>query len=70
MNWLVVVAGGMIGAPLRYLTDRAVQSRHDSVFPWGTFVVNAVGCLVLGVLTGAAQAPTCGCSWAPDCAGR
>ncbi|MEV6176967.1 fluoride efflux transporter CrcB [Streptomyces sp. NPDC052015] len=54
MNWLMVVAGGMIGAPLRYLTDRAVQSRHDSVFPWGTFVVNVVGCLVLGVLTGAA----------------
>ncbi|MEH0542044.1 fluoride efflux transporter CrcB [Streptomyces sp. B21-105] len=54
MNWLVVVAGGMIGAPLRYLTDRVVQSRHDSVFPWGTFVVNVVGCLVLGTLTGAA----------------
>ncbi|MDQ0963892.1 CrcB protein [Streptomyces sp. B4I13] len=54
MNWLVVVAGGMIGAPLRYLTDRAVQSRHDSVFPWGTFVVNVVGCLILGTLTGAA----------------
>ncbi|MFC4504382.1 MULTISPECIES: fluoride efflux transporter CrcB [Streptomyces] len=56
MNWLVVVGGGMIGAPLRYLTDRAVQSRHDSVFPWGTFAVNVVGCLVLGTLTGAASA--------------
>ncbi|MDQ0579203.1 fluoride efflux transporter CrcB [Streptomyces rishiriensis] len=56
MNWLVVVVGGMIGAPLRYLTDRAVQSRHDSLLPWGTFVVNTGGCLVLGVLTGAAAA--------------
>ncbi|AZS89069.1 fluoride efflux transporter CrcB [Streptomyces griseoviridis] len=56
MNWLLVVAGAMVGAPLRYLTDRAVQSRHDSVFPWGTFVVNVGGCLVLGVLTGAAAA--------------
>ncbi|MFJ1807697.1 MULTISPECIES: fluoride efflux transporter CrcB [unclassified Streptomyces] len=54
MNWLVVVVGGMIGAPLRYLTDRAVQSRHDSLFPWGTFVVNITGCLILGALTGAA----------------
>ncbi|MCG0287384.1 fluoride efflux transporter CrcB [Streptomyces sp. PSAA01] len=54
MNWLLVIAGGMVGAPLRYLTDRAVQARHDSVFPWGTFVVNVVGCLVLGLLTGAA----------------
>lgn len=56
MNWLLVVGGGMVGAPLRYLTDRTVQSRHDSVFPWGTFVVNLVGCLVLGLLTGAAIA--------------
>ncbi|MFD0277770.1 fluoride efflux transporter CrcB [Kitasatospora sp. NPDC127111] len=56
MNWLLVVAGAVIGAPLRYLTDRAVQSRHDSVFPWGTFVVNAFGCLVLGLVTGAVTA--------------
>lgn len=53
MNWLLVIAGAVVGAPLRYLTDRAVQARHDSVFPWGTFVVNAVACLVLGLLTGA-----------------
>ncbi|MGW2515610.1 fluoride efflux transporter CrcB [Streptomyces sp. NPDC001617] len=53
MNWLLVVAGAAVGAPLRYLTDRAVQSRHDSVFPWGTFAVNVAGCLILGLLTGA-----------------
>ncbi|MER6313043.1 fluoride efflux transporter CrcB [Streptomyces sp. NPDC001581] len=53
MNWLLVVVGAVVGAPLRYLTDRAVQARHDSVFPWGTFVVNAAACLMLGVLTGA-----------------
>ena len=56
MNWLLVVAGAMVGAPLRYLTDRAVQARHDSVFPWGTFVVNVAGCVILGLLTGAATA--------------
>ncbi|MEY9989006.1 CrcB protein [Streptomyces sp. V4I8] len=54
MNWLLVIAGAMVGAPLRYLTDRAVQSGHDSVFPWGTFLVNVSGCLILGLLTGAA----------------
>ncbi|MFE3329889.1 fluoride efflux transporter CrcB [Streptomyces sp. NPDC059176] len=54
MNWPAVVLGAAVGAPLRYLTDRAVQLRHDSVFPWGTFVVNAAGCFVLGVLAGAA----------------
>jgi CrcB protein len=45
---LLVLLGGAIGAPLRYLTDLFVQSRHDSVFPWGTFAVNVVGSLVLG----------------------
>ena len=53
MSWLLVVVGGMIGAPLRYLTDRAIHARHDSVFPWGTFTANMVGCLILGILTGA-----------------
>ncbi|MFD8980862.1 fluoride efflux transporter FluC [Streptomyces sp. NPDC059564] len=56
MNWLLVVAGAVVGAPLRYLADRAVQTRHDSVFPWGTFVVNAAACLLLGVVTGAVLA--------------
>ncbi|MEU1164116.1 fluoride efflux transporter CrcB [Streptomyces sp. NPDC005921] len=60
MNWLLVVAGAVVGAPLRYLTDRAVQARHDSVFPWGTFVVNVTGCLILGLLTGAASAGAAG----------
>jgi fluoride exporter len=56
VNWLLVALGAMVGAPLRYLTDRAVQSRHDSLFPWGTFVVNVTGCLILGLLTGASTA--------------
>ncbi len=49
MTVLAVLVGGAIGAPLRYLLDLFVQSRHDSVFPWGTFTVNVVGSLVLGV---------------------
>ncbi|MFE5400172.1 fluoride efflux transporter CrcB [Streptomyces sp. NPDC056580] len=60
MNWLLVVLGALVGAPLRYLTDRAVQARHDSLFPWGTFVVNVTGCLALGLLTGAASAGAAG----------
>ncbi|OLT31155.1 chromosome condensation protein CrcB [Actinomadura sp. CNU-125] len=53
MTWLLVVAGAMAGAPLRYLADRAVQARNGTAFPWGTFAANVLGCLVLGVLTGA-----------------
>ena len=53
MTAALVFLGGMLGAPMRYLTDRALQSRHDSLFPWGTFTVNLAGCLVLGVISGA-----------------
>jgi len=47
---LLVLLGAAVGAPLRYLTDRAVAARHDSLFPWGTFLVNVAGCLLLGFL--------------------
>jgi CrcB protein len=54
MTVLWVALGAAFGAPLRYLVDRAVQRRHDTVFPWGTTTVNVVGCLVLGFLVAAA----------------
>ncbi|WP_409436566.1 fluoride efflux transporter CrcB [Mycobacterium sp. SMC-14] len=56
MTWLLVIAGAAVGAPLRYLTDRFVQARHDTTFPWGTFTANVLGSLALGVLMGAASA--------------
>ena len=56
MTALLVFLGAAVGAPLRYLTDRLVQSRHDSLFPWGTLSVNVVGSLVLGALAGAGTA--------------
>ncbi|MFF1506087.1 fluoride efflux transporter CrcB [Streptomyces sp. NPDC058326] len=55
MNWLLVVAGAAVGAPLRYLTDRAARARFGPDFPWGTFMVNVVGSFVLGLLTGVAS---------------
>jgi fluoride exporter len=56
MTIALIFLGGAVGAPLRYLVDRAVQSRHGSVFPWGTFSVNLAGSLVLGALAGAGTA--------------
>jgi CrcB protein len=53
VTFFLVLLGGMIGAPARYLADRVLQARHDSVFPWGTFAVNMGGSLVLGFLLGA-----------------
>lgn len=62
MTALLVLLGGAIGAPARYLTDlyvrewtlRQAQDGARVDFPWGTMAVNAVGSLVLGVLAGAA----------------
>jgi fluoride exporter len=53
MEVLWVALGAAIGAPLRYLIDRAVQARHRTRFPWGTFTVNMIGSFVLGGLTAA-----------------
>ena len=50
----VLLVGGAIGAPARYLLDGAVQDRVEGTFPWGTFAVNVTGSLVLGIVTGLA----------------
>ena len=55
MTALLVLLGGAIGAPARYLTDLYVREWTGADFPWGTMVVNAVGSLVLGLLAGAAS---------------
>ena len=47
-----LLVGAAIGAPARYLVDGAVQDRVAATFPWGTFVVNVSGSLVLGIVTG------------------
>lgn len=53
MTLLLIALGAGIGAPARYLADRAIQSRHRTMFPWGTVTVNLVASLLLGVITGA-----------------
>lgn len=57
MTPLWVALGAAAGAPLRYLVDRAIQARHDTVFPWGTLTVNVTGSLVLGFLLGLPAGP-------------
>ncbi|PZF99570.1 fluoride efflux transporter CrcB [Micromonospora deserti] len=60
MTVLLIALGAAIGAPLRYLTDRAVQARLGSAFPWGTLTVNVVGSLLLGLLVGLPVGPRLG----------
>jgi CrcB protein len=54
LAWVAFVAAGAIGAPVRYLVDGAIGDRTSGALPWGTFVVNTTGSLVLGFLTGLA----------------
>ncbi|GAA3557236.1 fluoride efflux transporter CrcB [Nonomuraea rosea] len=50
MTLLLIALGAAVGAPLRYLADRAVQARHGTAFPWGTLSVNVGGSALLGFL--------------------
>jgi fluoride exporter len=54
---LAVAGGAALGAPCRYLLDRAVQNRHRGRFPWGILLINVLGSLVLGVLVGRTDLP-------------
>ncbi len=51
----LVMAGGAIGAGLRFHLGRAVQTLAPAAAPWpvGTLAVNMAGCLLMGVLAGA-----------------
>lgn len=44
---LLVFLGGGIGSALRYLIGKYLN--NDS-FPYGTFIVNILGCLIIGFL--------------------
>jgi CrcB protein len=43
--------GGALGAIARYQVTAMIQTRFPVAFPWGTFVVNVSGCLLLGMIT-------------------
>jgi len=50
MRWILVFLGGGLGSLLRFELAGFVQARIGPAFPWGTFSVNALGCLAIGVL--------------------
>jgi fluoride exporter len=55
VTYLYVMAGAVIGAPLRFFLGSQVQERLNSGFPWGTLVVNVSGCLLIGFILGLAE---------------
>jgi CrcB protein len=50
--WCGVASFGGLGAVARFKLDGLVQGRLDTEFPFGTFVVNGLGSLLLGLLIG------------------
>ena len=53
MTLVLVMLGAALGAPSRWLLDQAIQTRRESAFPLGTWVINVSGSLILGVILGA-----------------
>lgn len=49
---LLVAIGGAVGSMLRYLFGMAAMQTFGSAFPWGTWGVNLIGGLAMGLLAG------------------
>ena len=49
---MIVGLGGFIGTVARFLVSRYFQVNFTTVFPWSTFIVNIVGCLLIGLIYG------------------
>ena len=49
-RWLNLMVGGIAGTVSRYLLAGFIYEVLGTSFPYGTLVVNLVGCLVIGFL--------------------
>jgi len=49
-QWLVVMLGGSLGAASRYGIGLLTARLWGTGFPYGTLVVNLVGCFIIGLL--------------------
>ena len=67
---LAVGCGCFVGGILRYLLTLLLPGAADGRFPWSTFAANALGCLLIGLLSGVlsrtVQRPTRSASSSPS----
>jgi CrcB protein len=49
MTYLVIGAGGFLGANIRFLIGRWAVQRWGAAFPYGTLIINVAGCFILGL---------------------
>jgi CrcB protein len=52
MNYLLVFFGGGIGASLRHFINVTCAKYIGISFPWGTFIINITGSIVMGLIAG------------------
>ena len=50
MNLMMIALGGALGAVSRFLLGNAVSKAVGSALPYGTFVINVIGCFAMGLL--------------------
>jgi len=54
-QFLAVAVGGAFGSALRYATTLGATRMLGTGFPFGTMLVNVVGCLLAGLIFGLAE---------------
>jgi CrcB protein len=52
MNYVLVFVGGGLGASLRHTVNVACARCMGLSFPWGTFIINISGSIVMGLIAG------------------
>jgi CrcB protein len=57
-TWLFVFTGGGIGSVIRFLIQQQLNPAKTNEFPLGTFIVNVLGCLLIGLLWGWSEKAT------------
>ncbi len=50
MKWFMLAAGGICGTLGRYALSNLVNRWTETQLPYGTFVVNVIGCFLIGML--------------------
>ena len=52
---LIIGLGSFIGGVFRYLLTMFMQNKVPGYFPYGTLMVNVIGCLLIGMVYGASS---------------
>src|SRR5689334_9202096 len=52
MNYVLVFVGGGLGASLRHTINMTCAKCIGTTFPWGTFIINITGSIVMGLIAG------------------